>query len=189
MGIVNPSAKAEPTQVVESTSEPTPTANAPVVAGAEVQTGDGTGTGTGTQSTTTDTAGAEVATEKKKRGSKPKADYAGTVQRNAAGKLESIPADFDSRKHKPLKPEDFANPLDALELKARSYDLAAKKLRDKIASGNVIMTGVKDKKKATKFLAMKKRMEELAAELAAEGDDVSAILASLNAAPGADAAK
>jgi len=96
------------------------------------------------------------------------------------GGLTEVPADFDPKKHKPLKRKDFKD--ESVFLLSRAAELEKKAAWYRTEAENVKKLGsVKDRVKAKRLLAMQKRMQELQASLAAEGVDVAALLGTLEA--------
>lgn len=110
----------------------------------------------------------------------PKSEDGGTL------KLTEIPADWDPKLHKPLTKKDFAEDHLFFELKARQAEAAAAKFR-KMGEDSKKVGNVADRAKAKKLQSMQKRMEELKAQLTAQGIDVNALLASSDTAAEAPA--
>lgn len=94
-------------------------------------------------------------------------------------KLESVPADFDPKKHKPLKKTDFASEATFCEMRADEFERKAADLRQEaelIRKGG----GKKAAQKAKRLAKMQERMEALKKELAESGIDVESLMASLD---------
>lgn len=94
-------------------------------------------------------------------------------------KLEEVPADYDPKKHKPLKKSDFASEAtycimraEELERKAADYRQEA----DLIKKGG----GKKAAQKAKRLAKMQERMEALKKELAESGINVEELMSSLD---------
>jgi hypothetical protein len=95
------------------------------------------------------------------------------------GGFATVPADFDSKLHKPLKRKDFKD--ESLWFELRALDLEKKAARMRREGENIKkLGGVKDRVKAKRLLSMQKRMEDLKATLKSEGIDAEALLNSIN---------
>jgi hypothetical protein len=123
--------------------------------------------------------GAAVAT-KPKRVVKPRPKKVVWGTRNEEGKLiepldgKSIPAGFDPVKHEKLVRSDFVDGPAFYDYRALVFDAAAQGARDKAAelrSGKPTVAA-----QQRKLLKLKSAYEELLAELAASGEDVSALV-------------
>lgn len=95
-------------------------------------------------------------------------------------RLDSIPADFDPKKHKPLGRGCFNDESVYLELKATQYEQKAKDFRQQAADMKAL-GGIKDKAQAKKLISLQKRMMDQIADLEKAGVDVSALKAKLGA--------
>jgi hypothetical protein len=93
-------------------------------------------------------------------------------------KLVAVPADYDPKKHKPLRRKDFKDEAVFVDMQADRAERAAKRLREEAVA--IRAGGGKDKGKAKKLIAMQKRMAEMQAQLEADGVDVAALLASVD---------
>lgn len=120
--------------------------------------------------------------EVKKKAPKDKVarvDYPGLiVEENGEKKrvvLETWPADFDAKKHKPLRRSDFKNESVFLRQRADQLEAKAKELR---AQADVVEKAgsTADVAKAKRISALTKKVEELKLQLKASGIDVEAML-------------
>lgn len=94
------------------------------------------------------------------------------------GGLKEWPTDHDPKVHKPLKSTDFADESVYWFHKADQLEKAAVAAREK-AEQIKKLGGVKDVKKAKRLMQMQQKIAELKAQLASDGTDVDALLASL----------
>lgn len=83
-------------------------------------------------------------------------------------KFDSIPEDFDKKKHIALKSKNFANEHDWLEFKAIECDAKAAEFRRKAKESKELGSS-ENRAKKKKFLAMQARLAALQAELEADG--------------------
>lgn len=127
-----------------------------------------------------DIDGNVVATAKPKRVVKPRPKKVLWGERNDDGKLvtpldgKSLPEGFDPVKHEKLTRGDFVDGPAFYDYRALSFDAMAQGARDKAAelrSGKPTVAA-----QQRKLLKLKSAYEELLAELAASGEDVSALV-------------
>lgn len=93
-------------------------------------------------------------------------------------KLSEIPADFDPKKHKPLTRKDFDKESLFYELRARKCEEQAAKFRAMGAEADLI-GGSSEKGKLKRAANMKKRFDELIAQLKEAGmteDEINAAI-------------
>lgn len=93
-----------------------------------------------------------------------------------AAVLEAIPADFNPRKHLPLKKADFKDEWTYFEYRAQLAEKNAASFR-KQAEESKSLGSTADRVKAKRMVQMMKRMAELEAELKASGVDIDALKA------------
>lgn len=104
-------------------------------------------------------------------------------------KLKDIPADYDSKVHKPLKRQHFEDESQWFELQARAYDRKAAEMRKQAEEFKRIgaVPGT-DKGTAKKLMKLQSQIDDLLSGMQAKGVDTEAILKVL-AAKKAEAAK
>lgn len=97
-------------------------------------------------------------------------------------------ANYTRKIHKAVKPSDFVSKPEAMRFQAVLFEKQAAKFR-RDADRFEKMGSILDNKKAKRLLALQNQMEALKASLAADGQDINALLASmgLSVAPAADA--
>ena len=124
--------------------------------------------------------GGVAVAEKPKRVVKPRPKKVVWGTRNEEGKLvelldgKSIPEGFDATKHEKLVRSDFVDGPSFYDYRALTFEAAAQNARDKAAelrSGKPTVAA-----QQRKLLKLKSAYEELLAELAASGEDVSALV-------------
>lgn len=96
--------------------------------------------------------------------------------KDAPPTLDGVPADFDRKKHLPLKKADFTNEWAFFEYRADLAERQAKRFR-KEAEQSKKLGSTKDRVKAKRLMAMLNRIAALEAELAEDGIDVDALKA------------
>lgn len=114
--------------------------------------------------------------KKAKKEKVTKVDYPGL--KNAEGEsvlLTEVPADHDSKLHKPLKKANFENEATYLRMKADEFEAKAVALR-KEADVSEKMGSKSERAKAKKLVQMQERMAELKKQLEASGVDVEALM-------------
>ena len=89
--------------------------------------------------------------------------------------LSEVPEDWFRNTHQMLRQKNFANEALYLEWRALEYDRRAIEMRAK-AEDSRKMGDSTDRAKAKKFLAMRKKLEELTAQLAADGVDITTLM-------------
>lgn len=94
-------------------------------------------------------------------------------------KLKAIPTDWDRKAHKGFSRKNFEDDALYLEWRAQQFDHAAAALR-KQAEESKKLGNVKDRAKAKRLLQLQKRLGELQKQLADQGINVEALLASDN---------
>jgi len=103
---------------------------------------------------------------------------------DAAGKptvkLTAWPEDFDRKVHQPLKKSDFENEAPWLERRADFFEKLAGRLRAQAADARQF-GNAKDRKAAQKLRRLTDQIKALTSGLAAQGVDVSSMLAGMTA--------
>jgi hypothetical protein len=96
----------------------------------------------------------------------------------ASWPFESVPTDYDFKKHSPLTKKDFKSEAGFFDYLAASNELRAKELRDKADVSRTMGTG-EDRKAAKSLEAKAKAIEDLVAKLTPKlgKDKVEAIIA------------
>ena len=123
---------------------------------------------------------AAAAAKAKKPSPLKKNPYPGLFDAEGAQvKLTELPEDYDPKAHKPLKKSDFAHDYVFMRVQAGMLQARAERMFEEALTLEKLGSP-KDRVKAKKLIAMQKRMEELKAELAGEGIDLDAIMASMN---------
>jgi hypothetical protein len=93
----------------------------------------------------------------------------------AKNKITAVPADYDPKKHIPLRKADFAEEYQFLEYQADEYEKRAKKLREEAAE--IKQLGSKeDRDNMRRLKAMQEKMQDTLAALAASGVDTSKVI-------------
>jgi len=108
---------------------------------------------------------------KAKKGKVTKVDHPAL----ADGKLETAPADFDPKVHKPLKKKDFKDEPAYLEFIAAGLDKKAAALREQATKIRTLGNTASSSKVKT-LMKMQERMAELMATLKQQGIDVDTLL-------------
>lgn len=90
-------------------------------------------------------------------------------------KLAGVPDDFDPKKHKPLRKQDFEGEHIFLRMKADKLEEEAKKLREDADMVEKLGSSA-DRAKAKKLKAMQEKMEALRKQLEEQGIDVESLL-------------
>lgn len=106
----------------------------------------------------------------------------------ATVQLDDFPADFDPKVHKPLRRGDFKNEAPFLERKATELEARARELRREADEARKLGSQA-DRAKAKKLRAMMDKMEEIKAQLKAQGIDVDAVVKDLSKSDESEAAK
>lgn len=115
--------------------------------------------------------GTEGQTKKAKRDKVPR------VKLDAPeGGFESWPSEFDPKKHKPLRRNEFKDETVWLDRKAEEYERKAKKLRDESEETKRLGPS-KERSKAKKLVKVQQELDALKAILQGQGVDVEAALA------------
>lgn len=134
------------------------------------------------QSTDAPSAAPGTTEAKAKKEKVEKVQYVPTVGAgdwvNADGKLTAWPGDFDPKTHKPPQRKDYADDAVFFTILADRAEASAKKFREK-AEESKKLGNVKDRARAKKLLAARKRMQDLEAQLKAEGVNVEELLGTL----------
>lgn len=115
-----------------------------------------------------------------KKEPKPKIVKVPYGKRDAEGdllqKLSERPADFDRKKHEPLRRKDFDTFANYLDFRAAGMEDAAKQMRQ-MAADEREGKGKSTKAKQKRLLNLKDKFEQLRKELEAAGVNVDAALA------------
>lgn len=90
-------------------------------------------------------------------------------------KFESVPDDWDTAKHNPLKKKDFEKEEVYFYMRADQLEAAAQKMRRK-GEYSAKFGSSKDAVKAKRLKKMQEKMAELQKQLEADGVDVEALL-------------
>lgn len=110
--------------------------------------------------------------KKKEKGEKVKREKFPGIPEDG---LTDWPADFDPKKHKPLRRQDFKDEAVWLDHKATQFEKAAVRMRDEAKTLRSLGTTA-ERGKAKKLLKITKELEDLKKTLAAKGVDVAALL-------------
>lgn len=129
------------------------------------------------------TATLEAPAEKKPRKPRkpkvPKENY----RAEGAGKLTTVPEDFSSKRHNPLKPGDFEDEAVYFDFKAAQTAKASANWARKAKEAREL-GGPEARKSRAKLLKLSEAIEKMRAEMAASGIDPDAVLATMREAQG-----
>lgn len=89
--------------------------------------------------------------------------------------LKEVPVDWHRNTHQMLRAKNFENEALYCEWRAHEYTVRADEMRAKAEEARKLGDST-DRAKAKKFLAMRKKLEELTAQLKADGMDIDSLV-------------